>query len=287
MTNFRTLGSLNFLPTRENPTGQTASIITPEEYAMSKHAGSYKKIPLSGVQMMEEVIKRIQKHIPDNTGEFGTIYTYRDSYFCPGMLKSQINESTDITNIVFERVIGTVDIISTADNSMRLAMKYQNDDFVEFAIGLNVQVCQNFNIMNSGTRFRTNKRDGVTVETLLDNLEAFIREREQFYNVSLGKMKAMSEFRLSMDNVEEMLGELLISARRPNTVMVGTNEVGAIADQILKAEPKSMWDFLQAGTQVIRFNSSNGASTLDSLENLSKYVHEKAGMNWEEAIIVQ
>lgn len=282
----KTLGELNFLPTKQNPSGQTSAIISAEEYAISKHTGSYKKIPLSGVQVIDEVINRIKLHIPDKVAGFGDIYTYRDNFFVPGVLKSQINAETTIDQIAFDRVIGVVDILDTPNQSMRLAMKYQNDDYVEFAIGLNLHVCSNFNIMNSGCRWKTNKRDGTTIEVLFDKLEEFIKDREKFFGMSLQKMNTLSQRLITQDNVEEMLGELLIAARKPDTIMIGTNEVSAMADEVLRNHPNSMWDFLQAGTQVIKFNSSNGSSTLDSLESIGRYVTEKSGLVWEDAQVV-
>lgn len=268
----RTISDIGFF----NMTGEgipTASKLTVQEYAESKHVGRYKTIELSGVQVVQKINEIIKKHVPSHSGDAGTIFVYRDHYSTPGMLKSDIKPDTPISALSFDRIIGVIDILDMPEYSARIAIKYETDAFVEVAFGTNVKVCSNYTIFGRESMWRMSRKEKVDLETLLNMVDDFMGGIQEKMKVDLDIINRLSQVHLSSVEEQRLIGELIIRSRRADA-LIQLTDITAAVDEINTQNPSSAWDYLNCFTRVIRFDTSSGAQTLQHLENICGYFTE-------------
>lgn len=256
-----------------------------EDFVMSKEPGKpTKSVPYSGHQIAEGIMHRINEFVPDQQRSWGNIYVYRDTMRHPGYVTKMTPETknskmlvpeTPISDLVFERFIGTVDILGSGDHSMRLAMKYEPNSF-EMALGLNVKVCSNFNIFG-GKRISTER--GVNYDNLMEQLETWLKNAEAEFGFDLNVINRLSAAELDSHHSNEMLGELMQSYHRNKQVLQLT-DISALSKKLVEKDgAKTMWDFVNAGTEVLRFDDNAGANILETIEKFNTFTLNKIQLN--------
>lgn len=267
----KTIQDIGFYKEDPNAPLETAANIDVADYEQSIHSGRYKTVPLSGIQVIGELNKLIKKHIPKHSGNMGGIYVYRDHVSYPGMLKRDIRPDTPISAMSFDRIIGTVDLIKTPDYSATMAIKYEMDNFVEIAIGTNVRICQNYNIFGGNSIIRTNKRDKIDLEKLLEFAENCIRGVESKLTYDLSVIHALASAEVERSRQKEIIGDLLWRSRNGNDAVIQQTDLTAAIDRYIVKPPATAWDMLQGITEVVKFGNSSGNATLQHLNQVCNY----------------
>lgn len=256
-----------------------------EDFIMSKEPGKPTKlVPYSGHQIANGIMSRIEEFVPDAKRSWGNVYVYRDTMRHPGYVTKMTREVSNskmltpdvsITDLVFERFIGTVDILGTGDHSMRLAMKYEPNSF-EMALGLNVRVCQNFNIFG-GKRMSTER--GIGYDQLMENLEQWLRNAEAEFGYDMQTIHKLEAAEIDVHHSNELLGELMQSYHSGKQVLQLT-DISALSKRLIENNgAKTMWDFIQSGTEVLRFDDNSGANILETIEKFNKFTLDKIQSN--------
>lgn len=289
MTTVSELGLLSFTKSGENTVKISkencppAATISFEDFIMSKEPGrTSKAVPYSGHQICNGIFQRINEIVPDIKRSWGNIHVYRDKMTHPGYVTKMTKESsnsqlllpdTSISELAFERFIGTVDVISNGDYSARLAVKYEPDNF-EMAFGLNVHACENFNILGAERRFQTAR--GIGYDDLMKNLEQWLRGIERNFGADLNMIERLSQKEIDYSHSSFMLGDMLQRYHQDSQIIQLT-DISALSDRIVRKTKEnkpvnSLWEFTQAGTEVLRFDDNSGNSIFQSMENFNNYV---------------
>ena len=262
-----------------------ATSISFEDFIMSKEPGKNTKlVPYSGHQIADGVMSRIEQFVPDQKRSWGNIFVYRDSMRHPGYVTKMTPETRNskmlipdvsITDLVFERFIGVVDILGSGEHSMRLAMKYEPNSF-EMALGLNVKVCQNFNIFG-GKRITTQR--GIGYNDLMQNLEQWLQNAEAEFGLDIQTINRLSSAEIDAHHSNEMLGELMQHYHK-NTEVLQLTDISALSRKLVEKQgAKTMWDFVNAGTEVLRFDDNAGANILETIERFNTFTLNKIQSN--------
>ena len=273
----RSIQEIGFYSDDKKASLPSAAKITVEEYAASRHTGRYKSVPLSGIQIIDRMNEIIKRHIPKHSGNMGDIHVYRDHYSVPGMTKKEIMSDTPISALSFDRMIGTVDLIATPDYTARIALKFEADQYVELSIGTNVRICNNYNIFGGNTIFKTNKRDEIDLDKLLDIAEHQIMQIESKFGYDLALIHALAQKEISRSEMQEAIGDLLIRSRTAEAVIQQTDLVAAV-DKYSQKQVATAWDLLQGITEVVRYDNSSGNATTQHLNNACNYVVNRFGV---------
>jgi hypothetical protein len=257
---------------------QPAISIPFEQFNRSLEPGRKSRtVPYSGHQILHGIHKRIA----EKTGQeyqFGQVFVYRDSMSHPGFVNKATPEAnqillptTTIDNLVFERFIGTVDLIGNADMNLRLAVKYEEDKF-EMALGTNVKVCENFNIFG-GKREMTQR--GITYEKLMENLEEWLSDVEGQFNQDLKTIAELASRPIDRQEGHRLIGEMMERYHEPKETVMQVTDITRFAEKFHTKPVNSLWDFTQLGTEVIRFDDNSGNAVLENIQKWNDFVISK------------
>jgi len=281
----QTLQDLRFRPigTVKKEDVRVSTSITFDDYVTSKEPGrmSNSFFSMSGHQVAEAIMYQLNKKIPDTTRNWGEFYVYRDHISTPGYVNKVMEWDTNsklitpelpLSEICFERVIGVVDILGDGAHSMQLAIKYEADGHLEVAFGFNVKVCTNWNIFNAAARWEINKRAGVDFNVMMMKIEKELETIEERFGMNLSLISEMSQVKLAQNNIDQMLGHLLQQYHRDKPI-INYTDISNLSRQLITSPNKteSLWDFVNRGTEVIRFDSSAGSTTFDDIQNFNSY----------------
>lgn len=288
MTTVADLGFRNFLTKKgtseiigsNTEKCKVATRISFEDFMSSKEPGrKTRAIPYSGHQILTGIQNRISS-LTNNESVFGQVFVYRDSMSHPGYVSKMTPETasgkllmptTSISELSFDRFIGTIDLFGDTDANVRLAVKYEEDKF-EMALGTNIRICENFNIF--GGKHMSTQR-GITYEDLMEDLDVWITNVEEEFKTDLRTINALAMAKISRNDVHQYLGEMMEMYHSNNQVLPIT-DISALTQKIVtKKEIHSLWDVTQAGTEVIRFDNNSGAVVLDTVKNWNNYILSK------------
>ncbi len=251
-----------------------------EQFLISKEPGRRSRaIPYSGHQIMKALMHYVEERTGVSTS-FGQVFVYRDTMSHPGFVSKITPETTDakmlmpttpISDLVFERFIGTLDIMGNSEAGARIALKYEEDK-LELALGTNIKVCENFNIFG-GKRIATQR--GFSYESLIEQVKEWLDEIETHFASDLETISILSKKEIERPAVHQYLGEML-ELYQENRIVLPITDISALTAKIVeKGQIKSYWDLTQAGTEVIRFDSSAGSSTLETIEKWNSFMLSK------------
>ncbi len=255
-----------------------AAKISFEQFQRSLEPGRKSRtIPFSGHQ----ILHGIQNRISQRTGQdyqFGQIFVYRDSMSHPGFVSKKTPESnqillpsTTIDNLVFERFIGTVDLIGNSDANLRLAIKYEEDKF-EMALGTNIKVCENFNIF--GNKRKVTQR-GLTYEALMEDLEGWMSNVEEEFNTDLRMIAELTAKPIGRQEAHRYLGEMMERYHTPAEQVMQITDITAVSRKLVEKPVNNLWDMTQLGTEVIRFDDNSGNAVLENIEKWNNFMVSK------------
>lgn len=259
---------------------QVATNIPFSQFVLSKEPGRRSRsVPYSGHQ----ILNAIQHYVKERTGidnTFGNIVVYRDTLSHPGYVSRITPETqgqkillpdTPISELVFERFIGTIDLLENNESNMRLAVKYEADK-LELALGTNIKICQNFNIFG-GKRIVSQRN--LTYDMLIETTKEWLDGIEEHYQSDLTLINNLGNRRISVNERYQYLGEM-IELYQENKAVLPVTDITALAANIVeKREINNLWDLTQAGTEVLRFDNNSGNSILETIESWNKFMVSK------------
>jgi hypothetical protein len=271
---------------------QISTAISMDAYLASKECSDNNKIvPYSGHQIIDGISNRLNQHLPDNARNWGNVYVYRDQLRFDGYVERMTPETTrsklltpdvPISELVFERAIATIDIFppttvtGIGEISYRMAVKYGPRE-LEVAIGPNVQICNNFNIFG-GKRYVASR--DFPYELMIIHLEETIRNAENAYGTDLQTIRLLADRPISKKTTMQLLGQMQLEYYGKNPILPIT-DVNAVASNIAKAEINTYWDVLNAATQPLKYDTSSGEATLDSIQKVCDFIVAKAESDYD------
>lgn len=262
-----------------------AHLLTLEEYLTTKEVGETNaQVPISGLQCMRAIITMLDRVLPERTKSWGGVYVYRSKYTFPGYVERLTASGGDferlltsevpITDLCFKRAIALVDVIGNDEFTQRIAIKYEAQSHIEVAYGFNVRVCQNFNIFN-GKLIRISIKDNVTLDDVMKQLEQWLQDLEANFKADLKTVADMMSVVLTPTQCEKVFGELTVLYHRGEDVL-NLTQCNAFSRQYVKEfeENKncSVWELMNCGTQVLKFDDNTGDCILNNIQNFSEYM---------------
>jgi hypothetical protein len=260
-----------------------------QQFVLSKEPGRRSKAlnEYSGHQILHGIHERIRNKTKTEY-QCGQVFVYRDSMSHPGYVSKMTPETqnssllvpeTPITELVFERFIGTIDLISNyaaaesvqpGHANLRLAVKYE-DDKLELAMGTNIRICDNFNIFGN-TRQVTGRN--LSYGQMMENLDEWLSDIEQKFGSDLECINRLASKPISRSQCHRYLGEMLEMYHTKDSVMQVT-DITQVASRFNKKDVNNYWDLTQIGTEVIRFDNNSGNSVLENIEKWNNFMIEK------------
>ena len=239
---------------------------------------SNKFIDLSGHQIMNA----INSILPINESRTNQVYVYKDHFSTPGYV-SKLSEfdkrsqllvpEVPISDICFDRVIAVMDVIpGNADFQQKIAVKYESDGYVEAVLGLNVNICNNWNIFGGEEcRISTSKRKGVDFDMFISKIKGWLAKAEERFQLDMDIISKLAAHRISGIEVHELIGALMTSYHRNQAEpILNLTEVSKLAAECVRSNPETLWDFTNHGTLQIRFDS--GDSEFDRIIRFNEFV---------------
>jgi hypothetical protein len=265
-----------------NPKDETlqSTAIPFEQFVNTVH--NYKgnsPIPYSGKQILEGVGEIINKFMPDQNRSWGNIYVYKSQYEAPNYVKKLtgsepehiklLTPQTPVSDIFFPRFIGTIDIVGNNEYTERIAIKCDDNKSIQMAFGLNVRVCDNFTIFSKQI-IQTNTREKREYNWILGQVENYMKIVQKKFDYDLNTIVKLQEKTISESRLNELVGGLLMRYETKEEVI----PVTMLTDFSRKLRTKTIenaWDFINAGTETIRFDSNSGDSIIETMANFVDY----------------
>ena len=245
-------------------------------------------IPYSGKQILEGVGNVIDSYIPDSNRSWGNIFVYKNQYEAPNYVKKLtgnepdhiklLTPETPVSDIFFPRFIGTIDILGNDQYTERIAIKCDDNKSIQIAFGLNVNVCQNFTIFAKQI-IQTNTREKKDYNWILDQVGGYMKTVEKKFDYDLNTIRRLSDVEVDSKRMHEMVGNLLLRYETKDEVIPVTM-LTDFSRNLKKYEVKNAWDFINAGTETIRFDSNSGDSIIETMSNFVDYVTTESGVEY-------
>lgn len=277
-----TLGSLGLRLFNEKGSTKAkcpiAAKITMKDYLDSKICGQNNNIvPYSGQQIVGAITSRVNEALGENPNRYGEVYVYRDHLRYDGYVETQTRDTQGMTllhpgipmsDLVFERVIGKIKLVDAGEYSQVLAFRYE-PKFLEVAIGTNVNICQNFNIFG-GKHFMS--KQGFNFATMMDEVENILGNLQSHFKMDMTMIHQMQARPIQQKHIDHMLGHMMQEYHK-NELIIPLQDITALSSQIIKSEnpTATVWDFVNRGTEVLRFDNNSGEAIMQNIRNFNDY----------------
>jgi hypothetical protein len=209
----------------------------------------------------------------------------------------------------FDKIISTIQLPNimagsgeSAENVRNAAIGLTvNKEGIMVSFGMNLQVCQNFNVMG-GTLLRSyglGQQEGLAWELMLHKIKTWIGNINQIWKVQNDIMKTMQGFVLPTDIaiVEELVGDLYLAAIKQayfkgDYTPFDTHELSNFVKEMIqsrKTEDKlaTVWDVYNWGTAIMKPGIVDIGEIANNSNMWSDYLLKRFEMSVPEAIIVE
>lgn len=280
----KTLGDLKLRNFLDNGTSNKtkcpiSSPITMDDYLASKICGQNNSVvPYSGQQILNGLMTRINNTCKgEYKPEMGVVHTYRDHLRYDGYVEKQTPETmgmalltpdVPISDIVFERVIGKIKLIDAGEYSQMIAFKYE-PKFLEIAIGTEVNICSNFNIFG-GKHFVSDR--SFKYEEMMEHFQNVLSGIEEHFQMDMLMINQMQNKMIGQNDINAMLGNMMQQYHKKD-VIIPLTDISAISENIIarKNPIENVWDFVNSGTEVLRFDNNSGDAIFSTIKNFNDY----------------
>lgn len=143
---------------------------------------------------------------------------------------------------------------------------------IEIAYGSNVHVCSNLTILG-GTHIQSYGKGSTPLDKMFDILDAWINRIDVFSENDKKVYDIMNSITVGPNEIEEIIGEMLVSAVKYNDVKLRSEEkafnvtqVSSFTRGVINAKKPDLtaWDLLNIGTDILKPHS------MDSMEYISQ-----------------
>lgn len=281
----KTLGELGLRNFLDNGTSNKtkcpiSSEISMDDYLSSKLCGQNNSVvPYSGQQIVNGLLSKIHDKVKgkDYKPEVGKVHVYRDHLRYDGYVEKETAETKGMTlltpavpiqDIVFERAIGKIKLIDAGEYSQIIAFKYE-PKFLEIAIGTEVNICSNYNIFG-GKHYVSDR--SFKYEEMMAHFESILIDIQQHFQMDLMMIEQMKRKAIGQADINTMLGNMMQQYHRKE-VIIPLTDISAVSENIInRKEPiNNVWDFVNAGTEVLRFDNNSGDAILGTIKNFNEY----------------
>lgn len=209
----------------------------------------------------------------------------------------------------FDKIISTIQLPNimagsgeSAENVRNAAIGLTvNKEGIMVSFGMNLQVCQNFNVMG-GTLLRSyglGQQPGLDWELMLHKIKTWIGNINQIWKVQNDIMRTMQEFVLPTDIaiVEELVGDLYLAAIKQayfkgEYTPFDTHELSNFVKEMIQSRRTeerlaTVWDVYNWGTAIMKPGIVDIGEIANNSNMWSDYLLKRFEMNVPEAIIVE
>lgn len=252
-------------------------------------------IPFSGAQILGGVEKILTELIPDSKREWGNIFVYKNKYSAPDYVKKltgnepagikQLSKDTPITDLHFPRFIGTIDLVGDGQYSERLAIKCDDNKNIQLAIGLNVNICQNFTLFGENL-LSTNTRERKDFDWIMSKIREYCKSIEKKFGYDLETIKRLQDQSVTLFERDRFVGDLLMRYETENEILPVTM-ITDYSRGLKLTEVDNAWQLLNVGTERVRFDSNTGDSILETMNNFANFTLQSYGIPYEYELAEQ
>jgi hypothetical protein len=292
-SNLVTLGHLGFEKFNVKDETRPSVGLPFSTFVNTKHSyRSNMPIPNSGAQILEGINQILQEFIPDSTREWGNIYVYKSQFEAPNYVKrltgtepegvKLLTRDTPITDLHFPRFIGTIDLIGDGTHTERIAIKCDDNKTLQLAVGLNVNVCDNFTLFGQNL-LTTNTRERRDFAWIMDQIKKYCQSIEDKFKYDTALIKRLEQKEVTADERNRFLGDLLMKYETKEEVLPVTM-VTDFSREIKLKEVNNVWQLINAGTERIRFDTNTGDSILETMNSFANHTIETYNEKYEFSV---
>lgn len=251
------------------------------EFLNSKAFFNQSKIVQMNAHEIMTDISTAMAEVHPSLGTWDETYVYRDKVDIHGYIESfkagsqypMLHPDVPISEMAFSRVIARLPILGNDTYNYSLAMKWEPTQ-VQIAIGLNVRICDNFNIMGNSIFLKTNR--SFNYESLRLELRDKIRNLEERFQLDMATAAALMEIKLNNQNVRAIIGDLLLRYDKDEPVIQYT-DIHTLSQEVAKLEKagtpvQDMWQLTNIGTNMLRFTNNGGENVLEHHQAFNNYL---------------
>lgn len=251
------------------------------EFLNSKAFFNQSKIVQMNAHEIMTDISAAMAEVHPTLGTWDETYVYRDKVDIHGYIESfkagsqypMLHPDVPISEMAFSRVIARLPILGNDTYNYSLAMKWEPTQ-VQIAIGLNVRICDNFNIMGNSIFLKTNR--SFNYESLRLELRDKIRNLEERFQLDMATAAALMEIKLNNQNVRAIIGDLLLRYDKDEPVIQYT-DIHTLSQEVAKLEKagtpvQDMWQLTNIGTNMLRFTNNGGENVLEHHQAFNNYL---------------
>lgn len=251
------------------------------EFLQSKPFWNNSKIVSMNAHELMTDITNIMTEVHPSLGQWDETYVYRDKVDIHGYVEAYkqgsqyplLTEEVPISDLAFSRVISRLPILGNDTYKYALAMKWEPTQ-VQIAIGLNVNICNNFNIMGNSIFLKTNR--SFNYDSLRLELRDNIRNLEERFDLDMKTAASLMEIKTSTNNIRSILGDLMLRYDLEKPVIQYT-DIHVLSQEVAKLEKagtpvQDLWQLTNMGTNMLRFTNNGGENVLEHLQNYNQYL---------------
>lgn len=251
------------------------------EFLNSKAFFNQSKIVQMNAHEIMTDISAAMAEVHPTLGTWDETYVYRDKVDIHGYIESfkagsqypMLHPDVPISEMAFSRVIARLPILGNDTYNYSLAMKWEPTQ-VQIAIGLNVRICDNFNIMGNSIFLKTNR--SFNYENLRLELRDKIKNLEERFQLDMATAAALMEIKLNNQNVRAIIGDLMLRYDKDEPVIQYT-DIHTLSQEVAKLEKagtpvQDMWQLTNIGTNMLRFTNNGGENVLEHHQAFNNYL---------------
>ena len=228
--------------------------------------------------IMEDIKNVVGNKFPDQS--WGQTYVYRDKVDIHGYIDSKKDQSqypvlhpdVPISELAFSRVITKMTLFGDDKYNAAICMKWEPKE-LQIAIGTNVLICDNFNILGANVFLKTSR--GLNYDSLRHELMFHISEIEERFGRSVESINRMIETPMDGNRARFVLGDLMTKYDMEQPV-INFTDLHEVSREITRFEKigqpiKNVWDLVNIGTDVLKFDKNAGESSFEHIQQWNRY----------------
>lgn len=239
-----------------------------------------KIVTMNAHDVMSDVLGMLKEQYPsiDNWGKTFVyrdkvdIHGYTDSYNPNGSIP-MIHPDVPISDLAFSRVIAKMNILGDDKYNASIALKWEPTQ-IQIAIGTNVRICDNFNILGASTFLKTNR--SLTYENIRFELKERLLQIESQFGASIETINNLIAKPITAKQTRFILGDLITKYDYDQPI-INFTDIHEISRKVVDFEKKgnpvtNLWDLTNIGTDILKFDNSAGDTSFEHLQNWNSYL---------------
>jgi hypothetical protein len=181
-----------------------------------------------------------------------------------------------IEEVAFSRIITKIPLIGDNDHQTGIAFKWEAG-LCQITIGMNVGICDNWNIMQRSAFYETSKDFDYAM--VMGILRKELRAIEERHNMNLQLIAQLMDKQVSDKQLMFLLGEIMYRYGREDQV-INVTDLTEVQRNIHRRRERegavrNLWDFTNCVTDVLKFDKSSGESVLESIQKANTFINAK------------